>query len=150
MTTMLYPLNFERDRAWIDSKMAYIRTEDAFGAVAVDDKGQYKGAIIIDNVIYSSAQVALIVDSPAAIKAGLFEWAAYQVFTAMGKPLCYAMVSARNEKSLRLCYRVGFEHVFTIPEGSGPGTDMQVLQLRRDRLDLRARKVRHSNGMGTK
>lgn len=141
----LIPFQFPRDGVWLKSRVSYIRTEDACGVVAMNEQGKQIGAAIFDNWLHSSVQITLVIESMRAVKWGLIDFAADFVFRIHGKKHCYAWVAAHNEPSLRLCKRVGFKHVFTVPDGYADGIDLLGLDLTADALNLKSRKVRKAD-----
>lgn len=140
MTEGIYQLNLSHHIKYITNRVPYNRTEDACGMVAVDKNSRMVGAVIFDNFLHSSAQITLVISSPKAIKLGLLECAVDFLFTTCKKQYAFAFVAQANEKSLRLCKRVGFRYQMAIPKGYSEDCDLLLFRLDKDEVNLRTRK----------
>lgn len=127
------PFNGAPDWQWIRARVSLLRVEDTRGIMAEDSTGKLCGAAIFDNFIYSSAQVALVLETPILIRAGFLDLAYSFLFEQCGRRYCYAMVAENNTRSRRLSERVGFEEKMRIPSGYLEGVDLIVYELARER-----------------
>lgn len=122
--------NGPRDWPWIKSHIPLLRVEDTCGFVAYDaEEEEPLACVIFDNFTYKTVQAHWIIERPIALRHGLIEVALDFAFTHCNRDRIYGFVAANNKRALRLNARMGFEEVYRIPEGYGPGTDYIVMEL---------------------
>lgn len=118
------------DWGWIKRHIPLTRVEDTCGFVAYEeDSGDQLACVIFDNFTYKTVQAHWIIERPIALRHELIEMALEFAFDRCHKDRIYGVVAANNKRARRLNSRLGFEEVFRMPEGYGPGIDYIVMEL---------------------
>jgi L-amino acid N-acyltransferase YncA len=120
---------------WLYKRAKATRCDDTQGIVAYSETGRILGILAADNFSPDICYVHLAIDSPWIIKHGFLHEIGNHLFNICGRSHIFAMVSAKNNRSLKFSKHVGFNEACRIPDGMGTGTDYVVLRM--DRADCR-------------
>ena len=116
---------------WIIERTGLLPTSNTGVLCAVDDSGRIVGQFAGQGWTPNSVIVAIAVDEPIALRPLLseaFRW----VFVQAKRGVAFATILATNERSIRLCKRLGFREVCRVENGHAVGVDMVLMQLRRE------------------
>ncbi len=126
----------DADWVWFVNRTHVIRCEDTQGIVAYDENG-IRGMCVADSFSVDSCNVHFAVDSPLAIRSGLFTVFADWVFDYLGKKRMFGLVPENNARAIRLDTKIGFKEVTRVPDAIADGIGYIVMRL--DREDCRWR-----------
>ena len=73
----------------------------------------------------------IALENPAALRETL-KWAFRYPFEQCGRGVAIATVRERNERSMRLCQKIGMREVYRIKDGVEVGEDMVIFEMRRE------------------
>lgn len=117
--------------SWLCERTGAALTDAARGVAAVDADGVTRGVVAFDLWSHNSAHAHVALDAPVAARPLLraaFEYA----FCQADKGVLIGMVSADNERALKLDQSLGFREVARVRDGRAVGVDLVILELRRE------------------
>jgi hypothetical protein len=116
---------------WLSDKTGCAITSDFSAIEALDEGLRIRGMVGYCNHTPNSAQLHMAVDSPIVWRSLLLPALAYP-FVELDRSVCLGIIPANNLPSIRLARGVGFRPVHTVKDGWTQGTDLVVLELRRE------------------
>lgn len=126
----------DQDWAWFVQRTHVIRCEDTQGIVCHDGE-RIVAMCVADSFSVDSCNVHFAVDSPWAIRDGLFTVFADWVFDYLDKKRMFGLVPDNNAKAIRLDKKIGFREVTRVPDAIADGVGYIVMRL--DKEDCRWR-----------
>ena len=79
----------------------------------------------------NSCLMHIALDNPACFRS-LLAWAFRYLFEMTGRGVAFATVRARNERSMRLCKRIGMREAYRLKDAIAVGEDMVLFEMRRE------------------
>jgi len=116
---------------WIWKRARPMWMKDTTGIVAHDEFGEIKAIVVFDSFTQDACNTHFAIDSPIAIRRGLFNEVANYVFNTCGKKRFFGLLPADNDKALKLDKHIGMVEVARIPHGYREGVDYIVLGMDR-------------------
>lgn len=98
---------------------------------AVDDKGKIHGMVGYGNWTENSCIMSIALDTPSSLRS-LLKWAFAYPFFQCGRNVVFATVREKNERSMRLCKRVGMRVAARLKDAIVPGEDMVIFEMRKE------------------
>ena len=119
----------EHEYGWLVER-AGCDVSPGFKAIkAVDKQGKIHGMVGYGNWTANACIMHIALDNPAALR-GILAWAFRYPFEQCGRNVAIATVRAKNERSMRLCKKVGMREVYRIRDGIEVGEDMVLFEMR--------------------
>lgn len=126
-------LNINKDWRYVQAHMSMHMVDDTCGIVAVDAITDERYAVLVfDTFTPNSVRCAWAVPRPIALKYDFLGVGFRAMFLGAGKEYMHGIVSAENEKSLRLSKRMGFVEKTRLKGHFGNGIDGIFMELHRD------------------
>lgn len=94
--------------------------------------GKPVGAVIADTFTPNTATVHIAVIDPMCLRHRLLEEAAEWLFITCGRKRLIGVVKSDNKKAIRLNKHIGYETLYTIPDGFADGVDLVIMSLKRE------------------
>lgn len=108
-----------------------ILKDDTNGIVALDTKtGEIAGAVVCEDWTPTSVWCHIMIESPAAFKAGLHLELAHWVFIVHERDAIYGKIAADNIEALALVKHFGFTEIARLKEAFDIGIDQVIVELR--------------------
>lgn len=101
------------------------------GIVAIDSYGKPQGIVLFDQWAENSVMGHIAIQNPMAARELPFEALDY-VFNTCGKGIFLGAIPSDNPKSVKFNKHLGFEVVYTVKDGYAVGTDILLMQLRKE------------------
>ena len=120
-----------RDLPWIVEATSCVLTDRARAIKAVDEHGQIRGMVAFDVWTPNACYAHMAVSTPIAWRSllpAVFEYP----FLECGREVILALIPADNVKSWGMASHLGFRIVHTVRDGWSRGTDLLLLEMRRD------------------
>jgi hypothetical protein len=122
----------EAEWKWVWERAYPMWMKDTQGIVAYDDAtDEIKAIVVFDSFTPDACNTHFAIDSPIAIRRGLFHEVAHHVFNTCGRKRFFGLLPGNNEKALKLDKHIGMVEVARIPHGYREGVDYIVLGMDR-------------------
>ena len=126
------PLKQEEHWRWASDRAGFVICADSTGIVALDDEGDPCAAIVFDSWTENSACAHIVIESRAALKAGIVQEAADYVFNTCGRKMVIGNTPSDNEAALRINRHIGFKEVARIPNCAKDNVDVVIQVMNRE------------------
>ena len=121
----------EHEYGWLVERAGCDITPGFKAIKAVDATGRIHGMIGYGAWTENSCLMHIALDNPACFRS-LLAWAFRYLFEMTGRGVAFATVRARNERSMRLCKRIGMREAYRLKDAIAVGEDMVLFEMRRE------------------
>ena len=122
-----YPEEYQ----WLVDRVGCDITAGFKAIKVVDEAGTIHGMVGYGSWTANAVMLHIALDNPVALRE-ILKWGFRYPFEQCGRGIALASVRAKNEKSMRLCRKVGFREVYRVKDGIEVGEDMVLFQMRRE------------------
>jgi len=116
---------------WLISRTDGGLTSDFRAVEAVDSTGRIHGMIGYSGWTETGVVMHIALDNPASFRHLVYPAFIFP-FVQANRIVALAIVNSINERSLKLCKRVGFREVYRVKDGIRIGEDQVLFEMRRD------------------
>jgi RimJ/RimL family protein N-acetyltransferase len=123
---------------WLAERTQCALTDDFRAIEAVDSSGAIRGMVGYGGWMPNSVQMHIALDTAVAFRALLYPAFDY-VFEQAARGVALGVIPACNTRSLALAKHAGFREVYRVREGWAAGSDVVLLEMRREECRWLAR-----------
>lgn len=131
MNPVFKSLSCQEEWDVLTSHVPMIRTEDTNALIAYDGT-KMVGAVVMDNWLYNSVQVSIIIANPIVLRHKLLEKCFSYIYTTRLREYIYVSVAETNEKSMKLAKHLGFTEKTRLVGAFKKGVDYVIMELKKE------------------
>jgi len=120
---------YEHEYGWLVERAGCDITPGFKAIKAVDASGRIHGMVGYGAWTENSCLMHIALENPASFRE-LLKWCFRYPFEQCGRGVVFATVRAKNERSLRLCRKVGMREAYRLRDAVAPGEDMILFEMR--------------------
>lgn len=122
---------YPQEYGWLVERAGCDVTPGFQAIKAIDDSGRIHGMVGYGNWTENSVLMHIALENPAAFRS-ILTMAFRLPFEMANRGVALATVRAKNERSMRLCQRVGFREAYRVKDGIAVGEDLVLFEMRRE------------------